>query len=67
MNIGWARTAWQDIRPFSTGGTYVNFLTEEEGDERIRAAYRDNYRRLVELKQAWDPGNVFRINKNIAP
>ncbi len=66
-NIEWARAAWRDIRQFSTGGTYVNFLTEEEGDERTHAAYRDNYRRLVEIKTRWDPGNVFRINKNITP
>lgn len=67
VNIEWARAAWRDIRGFSTGGTYVNFLTEEEGDERIQAAYRDNYRRLVEIKMRWDPDNVFRINKNITP
>lgn len=67
MNIEWARAAWRDIRRFSTGGTYVNFLTEEEGDERTHAAYRDNYRRLVEIKTRWDPGNVFRINKNVMP
>ncbi len=67
LNIDWARTAWQDIRPFSTGGVYVNFLTEDEGDERIRAAYRGNYQRLIEIKARWDPHNVFRINKNIAP
>ncbi|HTO50312.1 MAG TPA: FAD-binding oxidoreductase [Burkholderiales bacterium] len=66
-NIEWARAAWRDLRRFSTGGTYVNFLTEEEGDERTHAAYRDNYRRLVEIKTRWDPDNVFRINKNIAP
>jgi FAD/FMN-containing dehydrogenase len=67
VNIEWARAAWRDIRRFSTGGTYVNFLTEEEGDERTHAAYRDNYRRLVEIKTRWDPDNVFRINKNITP
>lgn len=67
LNIDWARTAWQDIRRFSTGGVYVNFLTEDEGDERIRAAYRDNYQRLSEIKMRWDPNNVFRINKNISP
>ena len=66
-NIEWARTAWRDIRPFSTGGTYINFLNEDEGDERTRAAYRDNYQRLVDIKSRWDSGNVFRINKNIAP
>jgi FAD/FMN-containing dehydrogenase len=66
-NIEWARAAWRDMRRFSTGGTYVNFLTEEEGDERIQAAYGDNYRRLVAVKSKWDPENLFRMNKNIVP
>jgi hypothetical protein len=66
-NVEWARAAWRELRPLSTGGTYINFLTEEEGDERIRAAYGPNYDRLIELKTRWDPGNVFRANKNIAP
>ena len=66
-NIEWARAAWRDMRGFSTGGTYVNFLTEEEGDERIHAAYGSNYARLVELKSKWDPGNLFCMNKNILP
>jgi len=66
-NIEWARKAWQDVRRFSTGGTYINFLTEEEGHDRTHAAYRDNYQRLVEIKARWDSGNLFRINKNIAP
>ncbi len=66
-NIAWARDAWQDVRPFSTGGTYVNFLTEEEGDERVHAAYGSNYDRLVDVKTTWDPQNRFRMNKNIAP
>ena len=64
-NIEWARGAWRDLRQFSTGGTYVNFLTEEEGDERTRAAYRTNYARLVQVKAKWDPANLFRTNKNI--
>jgi FAD/FMN-containing dehydrogenase len=66
-NIEWARDAWRDMRQFSTGGTYVNFLTEEEGDERTRAAYRTNYVRLAEVKARWDPSNLFRTNKNIGP
>ncbi len=66
-NVGWTRAAWEEIKPFSTGGTYVNFLTEEESDERIRASYRDNYDRLVDVKTRWDPSNLFRRNKNIAP
>jgi FAD/FMN-containing dehydrogenase len=66
-NIEWARAAWRDMRQFSTGGTYINFLTEEEGDDRVRAAYGENLERLIEVKTRWDPENVFRLNKNIAP
>jgi hypothetical protein len=66
-NIEWARAAWRDMRRFSTGGTYINFLTDDEGDERTRAAYGKNHARLAALKSKWDPKNLFRINKNIAP
>jgi FAD/FMN-containing dehydrogenase len=64
--ISWAREAWADLRQFSTGGTYINFLTEDEGDDRTRAAFGSNYARLATAKAAWDPENVFRANKNIA-
>ncbi len=64
-NIRWARDAWQELRRFSTGGTYVNFLTDEEGEDRIREAYGDNLDRLMELKRKYDPDNFFRTNKNI--
>jgi FAD/FMN-containing dehydrogenase len=66
-HIEWARAAWREVRRFSTGGTYVNFLTEEEGAERIQAAYGKNLDRLVDIKTKWDPDNLFRANKNIAP
>ncbi len=66
-NIEWVRRAWRQLRRYSTGGTYINFLTEEEGDERIHAAYGKNYARLVGIKTEWDPENLFRMNKNIAP
>lgn len=66
-NIGWTRTAWEDLKRFSTGGTYVNFLTQDDGDDRVRAAYGKNYDRLAALKKVWDPANLFRVNKNIAP
>jgi FAD/FMN-containing dehydrogenase len=66
-NIAWAREAWQDTRSFSTGGTYINFLTEDEGPERTRAALGGSLRRLADAKAKWDPGNVFRTNRNIPP
>ncbi len=66
-NIQWARDAWNDMRPFSTGGTYINFLTEDEGRERIEAALGKGLKRLANVKAKWDPGNVFRVNRNIKP
>jgi FAD/FMN-containing dehydrogenase len=66
-NIGWAREAWKDLKSFSTGGTYINFLTEEEGPERTQAALGKGLQRLAEVKARWDPQNVFRTNRNIAP
>ena len=66
--IAWARGCWSDMQQFSTGGVNVNFLTGEEGDKRVRAAYGDaNYKRLVEIKNKYDPQNVFRLNQNIPP
>jgi FAD/FMN-containing dehydrogenase len=67
QNIAWTRAAWQDLRRFSTGGTYVNFLTEEETGDRVHDAYGANYERLARVKAAWDPANLFRQNKNIPP
>ncbi len=66
-NIEWARTAWSDMKAFSTGGTYINFLTEDEGEERMGAALGKALERLAKVKTAWDPENIFRINRNIKP
>jgi FAD/FMN-containing dehydrogenase len=67
VHIGWARDAWNDMRQFSTGGTYVNFLNDDDGEDRVRAAYGDSYDRLVDVKTKWDPENIFSNNKNILP
>lgn len=66
-NVAWAREAWDDLKAFSTGGTYINFLTQDEGPERIEAALGKSLARLAEVKARWDPENVFRTNRNIAP
>jgi FAD/FMN-containing dehydrogenase len=60
----WARGYWDDLHAHSAGGAYVNFM-EDEGDARVRAAYRGNYERLVEIKTRCDPDNLFRRNQNI--
>jgi FAD/FMN-containing dehydrogenase len=64
--IAWARDFYTDTLPHATGGVYVNFMTEEETD-RIGPAYGRNYDRLVELKDKYDPANMFRLNQNIKP
>lgn len=64
-NIEWARTAWQALKKFSTGGTYVNFLNREEVSARLDAALGEAVRRLSAVKSTWDPHNLFRTNHNI--
>ncbi len=64
--IEWARQYWQALHPYSAGGAYVNFMMEE-GDDRIRATYRENYERLGDIKAKYDPTNFFRVNQNIKP
>jgi FAD/FMN-containing dehydrogenase len=67
-HIRWTRDFWTAMQPFSTGGVYVNFLSEDEGEDRVRAAYgAANYERLVALKNKYDPTNFFRLNQNIKP
>jgi FAD/FMN-containing dehydrogenase len=63
----WVRDAGARLRPWSTGATYINFQTADEGDDRVRATYGANYDRLVELKRRYDPDNLFRANRNIRP
>jgi FAD/FMN-containing dehydrogenase len=66
-NVQWARDAWSDMKSFSTGGNYVNFLTEDESRERIEAALGGALARLAQIKANWDPKNVFRTNRNVRP
>jgi FAD/FMN-containing dehydrogenase len=66
-NVKWARDCFEATRPASTGGVYINFLTEEEGADRIEAAYgRTILNRLAALKRQYDPDDLFRHNKRIS-
>ena len=66
VNVKWARDCWQAMRPYSTGGVYLNFLTEDEGRDRTEAAYgKENLTRLAALKQKYDPKNLFRHTKQV--
>lgn len=64
--ITWAREFFAKSQPFASGGAYINFLTHDETD-RIVFAYGTTWKRLVELKNKYDPMNLFRMNQNIKP
>ncbi len=64
--VQWVRDYWSAVHPYSLGAAYVNFLMDE-GQDRIKATYRDNYDRLAALKAKYDPTNLFHLNQNIPP
>jgi hypothetical protein len=62
----WVRNGWKRVRPFATGGNYINFQTAD--DDQVPAdAYGKNYERLQRVKATYDPDNLFRVNRNIPP
>jgi FAD/FMN-containing dehydrogenase len=62
----WSIDYMEALHPYSAGGAYVNMMMDE-GQDRVRASYRDNYDRLALIKQRYDPDNTFRVNQNILP
>jgi FAD/FMN-containing dehydrogenase len=67
-HIGWIRGATDALQQFSSGGVYVNYLGIGEGQDRVRSAYGDaKYARLVDIKNRYDPTNLFRLNQNVSP
>ena len=62
----WSIDYFEALHPYSAGGAYVNMMMDE-GQERVRASYRENYERLARIKAEYDPNNVFRVNQNIKP
>jgi FAD/FMN-containing dehydrogenase len=65
-HIAWTRGYWANIEPFIQG-FYSNDVTPEDTSQTINANYRENYPRLVALKNKYDPTNLFRLNANIEP
>ncbi len=62
----WCKDYWEALHPYSSGGAYSNFMMDE-GQERVQASYKHNYKRLQSIKQQYDPKNLFRVNQNIKP
>jgi FAD/FMN-containing dehydrogenase len=63
----WARQVIADLEPYSTGGVYVNYLGVGDDASRVPEAFGPNYARLAQIKQKYDPENLFRANQNIKP
>lgn len=63
----WTKSYWDAVHPFNPGGGYSNFMMEDEGEARVKAAYGGNYERLAAVKKKYDPTNLFRVNQNIRP
>jgi FAD/FMN-containing dehydrogenase len=66
-HTAWVRALWTRLEPHLEGSAYINHLSADDRPEKIRASFGENYGRLRELKAAYDPTNLFRVNANIAP
>jgi FAD/FMN-containing dehydrogenase len=66
-HIRWTRSLWEAAQPWSIPGYYINYLSADEGEDQVRAAYGASYERLVALKDKYDPTNFFWSNQNIRP
>jgi FAD/FMN-containing dehydrogenase len=65
--VRWVRDVRADVRPWSTGDVYLNFIGDEGADRVVAGLGAENTRRLADLKRRYDPDNVFRFNHNIRP
>jgi FAD/FMN-containing dehydrogenase len=65
-NIKWVRNYYDATAPHSEAGGYINFMAEDD-QSRIKANYKGNYERLVDVKKKYDPDNLFHVNQNIKP
>jgi hypothetical protein len=66
-NVEWTRELWTAMEPFAAEGVHLNFAMLEEGEGTVRATFGENYERLAEVKNRYDPGNLFRVNQNVEP
>jgi FAD/FMN-containing dehydrogenase len=65
--LAWVRETYAAMQPFRGPGRYVNYLSDEEGEDPVAAAYGPSYARLREIKTRYDPANFFHMNQNIRP
>jgi FAD/FMN-containing dehydrogenase len=63
----WGRSYWKAVHPFNPGGGYINFMMQDEAEDRLQVTFGPNYARLAMIKAKYDPRNLFRVNQNIGP
>jgi FAD/FMN-containing dehydrogenase len=66
-NIAWTRATFDLFSPYFAERRWLNYFSDDDGTDAVRAAYGPNYDRLVELKRRYDPENAFHLNHNIDP
>jgi FAD/FMN-containing dehydrogenase len=66
-NVAWTRETFDAFRPYFADRRWLNYFSDDDGSDAVRAAYGPNYGRLVEVKRRYDPENVFHLNHNIDP
>ncbi|HEY7178037.1 MAG TPA: FAD-binding oxidoreductase [Gaiella sp.] len=66
-NIRWTKDTHAAFAEHLVERRWLNYLTDDQGESAVRAAYGPNWDRLVEVKRRYDPENVFHRNQNIAP
>jgi FAD/FMN-containing dehydrogenase len=64
--MDWVRRATAALAPWSSAHGYINYLSDDR-PAAVAAAYGASYARLQAVKRRYDPDNVFRRNRNIAP
>jgi FAD/FMN-containing dehydrogenase len=63
----WGREYWKAVHRYNLGGAYINFMMDDEAEDRLQATYGENFTRLARIKAEYDPKNLFRVNQNIEP
>jgi FAD/FMN-containing dehydrogenase len=66
-NVAWTRETFEAFRPYLAEGRWLNYFSDDDRADAIRAAYGPNYDRLVQVKRRYDPENIFHMNHNIEP
>lgn len=65
QNIQWARDSWEAMQPFAKKSVYINYMGDEP--ERLKDSFGTKYDRLIEVKNIYDPTNLFHLNHNLRP